>query len=1303
MIDSSSQNMSNSGQKRKNKNNNRSMGRGKLNSQSSNTSTDRVYGNPRLVHALLSLVGSRCNTQVRNGGVYSGIFHTFSPNMDLAIGAAHIQDSQSGGDAQSILGVNQSDIPNKDEILDEVIFKSNDVVCAQFHDVDLQLAHVSVKSNGDAGPESRPNSTEMKALEPWVGGGDSSNDTAIGGLEDPINVDTGSTNGWGAEEMFRTNREQYGVKTSYNPDLPEYTTPLDNDNSENFAQRKARAEKLANEIENSTSYNKHINMELDENTTEEEKFSSVVREAPPPGREVMRNERNMSGRNRGRGRDQGRDSRDLRGPRPGHHYTNYSNQGGMQRGSGPPSSFGPGGGRSNTPSNAADSQISLPNQNKPFRPSGSTQSNIPPRFNRHSGGGSYPRDEERAGGRYNDGPPHHNYMNQPKGQRQVGGSQRGNFQRNHPSPTQDYNSGEPPVLSSGQSTPQQSLSRNSSSSSMTQQAPSPQWSNKMSSNDERPRPPSGGNNPPLTRNYSSGSNKESSYSSVVQNTKAGQNVPSGPPGGYSETRLRQPHAYRHGAAPTATGGTKMFYSPRGHSPPTGNPSGANAVISHVGQPQRPMIMHPQSGPTRYMGSSISSAVVNPQIARNQKSTSIEDNKAVIKKTPEPASHPSPASSNIGSSTKKDSSDDTVKGLKDFSKNFKLAESSSVNEPKQGAAPIQKKPSVDLSGPTKKSAAGKLTQQSSPGSTGAQQTPSTTSKAVDNQAPLQSQQQATQPPPKQIYSQQKPAPLQTALQSIPPVHHPIVQNQGGEMEQMISPPLILLPSTQAFNVPMLPLAIPPQPGYVIPQEQSIPQSTSISPPQPSINVPSPRTATTANDVLTVSAATGPFVSPQHLVQPLSEVPTGTFKQASDTSMQSGSETATKSAAESTTEAGAPPDAGNHQQQTQQQQQSFQMNPEAKEFTPRSFAPVRDQKPASVATSRSPTPVTVHQTLQQAYFTTTGQPIANPSAAMQMQYQILPNKTSMTKQVPGQALMSPSPSEGQVVGMSPHIAQHIHPPQPTFIQGQPYTPPSGPFLIAQHGGHQPMAAGQHGVMAPPPHYQGVESMVYTPTGHFVPRPMQPGYPAEAQIYGYPQASPQPVQIQQTQQTQQSQQGQQQQSQQGQPGSQQAQQQQQQQVAQANYMQQARPHSAHTPNQAHVPSASPATNIQPQAGGMTQVTPQSQMHPPPQNVAIQHQSYYQSPQQIIAHPAPITSMQGRMVPSSPHVSYPPHLMMLPSGPPNGQPITHSATTPGQQGYIQPTVVSTAGHVQQQYMQSRQYQQHQSQTVIPAYPAPN
>ena len=31
------------------------------------------------------------------------------------------------------------------------------------------------------------------------------------------------TNGWTAEDMFQTNRDQYGVKSSYNPDLPEYT------------------------------------------------------------------------------------------------------------------------------------------------------------------------------------------------------------------------------------------------------------------------------------------------------------------------------------------------------------------------------------------------------------------------------------------------------------------------------------------------------------------------------------------------------------------------------------------------------------------------------------------------------------------------------------------------------------------------------------------------------------------------------------------------------------------------------------------------------------------------------------------------------------------------------------------------------------------------------------------------------------------------------------------------------------------------------------------------------------------------
>ena len=65
-------------------------------------------------------------------------------------------------------------------------------------------------------------------------------------------------NGWDANEMFRENAEKYGVQSSYDPTLKDYTTPLAKDNSEEFKRREQLAERLAKEIEDSPQVSANI-------------------------------------------------------------------------------------------------------------------------------------------------------------------------------------------------------------------------------------------------------------------------------------------------------------------------------------------------------------------------------------------------------------------------------------------------------------------------------------------------------------------------------------------------------------------------------------------------------------------------------------------------------------------------------------------------------------------------------------------------------------------------------------------------------------------------------------------------------------------------------------------------------------------------------------------------------------------------------------------------------------------------------------------------------------------------------------
>ncbi|KFU90234.1 Ataxin-2, partial [Chaetura pelagica] len=219
-------------------------------------SFDGIYANMRMVHILTSVVGSKCEVQVKNGGIYEGVFKTYSPKCDLVLDAAHRKT------AESSLG------PKREDILESILFKSSDFVMVHFKDMDTNYARrdaftdsaISAKVNGEH---------KEKDLEPWDGG----ETTAAEELE-PLETDV--SNGWDPNDMFRFNEENYGVVSTYDSSLSSYTVPLERDNSEEFLKREARATQLAEEIESSAQYKARVALENDERT-EEEKYTAVQR------------------------------------------------------------------------------------------------------------------------------------------------------------------------------------------------------------------------------------------------------------------------------------------------------------------------------------------------------------------------------------------------------------------------------------------------------------------------------------------------------------------------------------------------------------------------------------------------------------------------------------------------------------------------------------------------------------------------------------------------------------------------------------------------------------------------------------------------------------------------------------------------------------------------------------------------------------------------------------------------------------------------------------------------------------------
>ncbi|XP_075770894.1 ataxin-2-like isoform X13 [Pelodiscus sinensis] len=237
------------------------IGRGRSSGKGPPQSTisfDGIYANMRMVHILTSVVGSKCEVQVKNGGIYEGVFKTYSPKCDLVLDAAHRKN------AESSLG------PKWEDILESILFKSSDFVMVQFKDMDTNYARrdaftdsaISAKVNGEH---------KEKDLEPWDGG-----ETTI--AEELEALETDVSNGWDPNDMFRYNEENYGVVSTYDSSLSSYTVPLERDNSEEFLKREARAAQLAEEIESSAQYKARVALENDERT-EEEKYTAVQRNA----------------------------------------------------------------------------------------------------------------------------------------------------------------------------------------------------------------------------------------------------------------------------------------------------------------------------------------------------------------------------------------------------------------------------------------------------------------------------------------------------------------------------------------------------------------------------------------------------------------------------------------------------------------------------------------------------------------------------------------------------------------------------------------------------------------------------------------------------------------------------------------------------------------------------------------------------------------------------------------------------------------------------------------------------------------
>uniref|UniRef100_A0A3Q0S264 LsmAD domain-containing protein n=1 Tax=Amphilophus citrinellus TaxID=61819 RepID=A0A3Q0S264_AMPCI len=214
------------------------------------------------------------------GSAFEGIFKTLSSKCELAVDAVHKRSEEEGSTSAP---------PRREDITDTMIFSPSDLVTMICRDVDLNYATRDTFTD-TAITSSRINGEHKeKVLQRWEGG-DSNGES--------YDLDTDTSNGWDANEMFRYNEVKYGVTSTYDSSLSMYTVPLERGNSENYRQREARAARLASEIESSPQYRHRVNLENDEGRTEEDKFSAVARDNNDRerGRESPRDKERERGR-----------------------------------------------------------------------------------------------------------------------------------------------------------------------------------------------------------------------------------------------------------------------------------------------------------------------------------------------------------------------------------------------------------------------------------------------------------------------------------------------------------------------------------------------------------------------------------------------------------------------------------------------------------------------------------------------------------------------------------------------------------------------------------------------------------------------------------------------------------------------------------------------------------------------------------------------------------------------------------------------------------------------------------------------
>ncbi|XP_076472994.1 uncharacterized protein LOC143302279 isoform X2 [Babylonia areolata] len=229
------------------------------------------YKSERCVRALMNMIGCVVELVTSNQAEYVGILAAVSPGMDVELKEARNTKTPDGK-------------PGSRNQVDSLLIRACHIACCTARNLDMNRANSAPRGEKSefltdtaiSGTNGTEREIRFKNLVHWSEGDDPA--LALATANVALESMDGS-GGWAAEEMFRTNKERYDVKSSYSDSLEQYTTPMPRFKTKEEQQAaEARAAQAAREIENSEGYRSRMGAENStENDDEESKYSAVVR------------------------------------------------------------------------------------------------------------------------------------------------------------------------------------------------------------------------------------------------------------------------------------------------------------------------------------------------------------------------------------------------------------------------------------------------------------------------------------------------------------------------------------------------------------------------------------------------------------------------------------------------------------------------------------------------------------------------------------------------------------------------------------------------------------------------------------------------------------------------------------------------------------------------------------------------------------------------------------------------------------------------------------------------------------------